>query len=176
MILRCPSCAQKFKVELSCPPRYCPLCGYDSAEDEQKNQERMVKMLDAQNPPHLSKTIGAVADKVYRDIENSSLVRQQMAAGAAGVPLAEMDAMKVTNLRDNLRPGDTAFVPAATPEFRANMTNAGAAVGYTRDPAIETYRAGAAAGPHALSGRSSMATAQSQFFNRTPDHFDGVRR
>jgi hypothetical protein len=48
----------------------------------------------------------AVADRVYREMEAGAEKRAQMAADMFGVPVSEMSELKITNMRDNQRPGD----------------------------------------------------------------------
>ena len=83
------------------PPAECELCGAD--------------MLDTQPElaaPHLAKSIGKVADSVYRGMENAAQGRAEMAAEALGENVSEMSAMKMTNLRDDARAGETSNVVA----------------------------------------------------------------
>lgn len=49
-------------------------------------------------------------DRVYRGMESSSAARAQEAADLQGVPVSEMSNIKITNLKDNLREGDTSFI------------------------------------------------------------------
>jgi hypothetical protein len=50
-------------------------------------------------------------DNCYRQLEQQSEVRAQMAADQLGVPVSEMSHLKVTNLRDNVQPGESYAVP-----------------------------------------------------------------
>jgi endogenous inhibitor of DNA gyrase (YacG/DUF329 family) len=101
--LRCPECRKAFKWEVSKPdPRYCPLCSADLGEPPDDSVISIPAFLSAKTKAN---------DKVYRDIEASSVVRMEKAAEAAGVPVSEMSDLKITNMRDNGREGDIAAVP-----------------------------------------------------------------
>jgi len=44
-------------------------------------------------------------------METASIHRAEQAAAAAGVPVSEMSHLKITNLRDNVLPGETYAMP-----------------------------------------------------------------
>ena len=173
--LKCPGCWETFKVELNGIPRFCPLCGYDTAEDEAADARRMAKMLDEQKPPHYTRQIKSTVDNLYRDTEVASEYRAQVAADEAGVDVSEMASLKVTNMNDSLREGDIAHVEVnkANPSVGQAMQATPGLTGYTRDPQINSYRSGSVQGPNALSGLTTMGGMQRKFFGRTPEHFDG---
>ncbi len=58
-------------------------------------------------------------DAIYRDMENKSIARTEMAAADAGVPVSEMSHMKMTDMKDSLREGDSAAANSLTPVQRA---------------------------------------------------------
>ena len=92
------------------PPRFCPVCGLDS-----ENFQQAVTM------PYVSdgrsKNMRLAADQTYKDMEKSSEVRAGLAESMTG---DSASALKVTNMKDNLRQGDTSFVtPPPTPVSRA---------------------------------------------------------
>ena len=78
------------------PPLVCDLCGGDMRDTQPE--------LAA---PHLAKSIGKVADNVYRGMEQAAQNRAEMAAEALGENVSEMGAMKITNMRDDARAGET---------------------------------------------------------------------
>jgi len=53
-------------------------------------------------------------DAIYRDMENKSVARAQMAAADAGVSASEMSHMKMTDMKDGLREGDSAAANSLT--------------------------------------------------------------
>ena len=81
------------------PPLVCDLCGGDMRDTQPE--------LAA---PHLAKSIGKVADNVYRGMEQAAQNRAEMAAEALGENVSEMGAMKITNMRDDARAGETSSV------------------------------------------------------------------
>jgi DNA-directed RNA polymerase subunit RPC12/RpoP len=86
------------------PPNRCPLCGADTSGTAPE--------LSA---PHIPRLIGKVADGVYRAMEDSSLARAEMAAETLGESVSDMSAMRVTNIRDDARPGENSVVTTANP-------------------------------------------------------------
>ena len=101
--LRCPDCRKAFKWDVSKPtPRYCPLCNADMGQEPDDNVVSIPAFLSAKT---------RAADQVYRDHERASEVRAEKAAEAAGVPVSEMSALKITNMRDAKHQGDLAAIP-----------------------------------------------------------------
>jgi hypothetical protein len=47
---------------------------------------------------------------VYKAMEDSSMARAEQAAEATGASVSDMDAMKITDMKDNMRAGDIAAV------------------------------------------------------------------
>lgn len=104
---QCPDCDGVFEhlhmrvVEE--PPAFCPLCGSSTSAEAQLSA------------PHIAKSIGKVADGVYRQMSDGAEVRAAAAAEMMGVDPSEMSAMKMTNMRDDVRVGETSVVSAPTP-------------------------------------------------------------
>ncbi len=48
-------------------------------------------------------------DAIYRDMENKSVARAEMAATETGQTMAEVSHLKMTDMKDNLKEGDQAF-------------------------------------------------------------------
>lgn len=86
------------------PPAFCSLCGASTSGVEPQ--------LSA---PHIAKSIGKVADNVYRQMETASKVRAEMAAEALGESASDMTAMKITDMRDNTRAGEISAPPVYNP-------------------------------------------------------------
>ena len=104
LVTRCPRCRGRFPFDATKGfPDRCPLPGCDYVAPERDNT--VIPM-----PSLRSASMGA-NDKVYRDMEKGSEVRAQMAAEAAGVPVSEMSNLKITNMRDNVREGETYAMP-----------------------------------------------------------------
>jgi hypothetical protein len=116
------------------PPPVCPLCGA-STEDTQPEL----------SSPHIAKTIGKVADNVYRQMEAGAALR----ADIAGEP-----GLKLTDLRTDAAPGETSAVPVNNEISRfMAQTGVGGAVDASSGA---SYAAAAATGPYARSGMQTL--------------------
>jgi hypothetical protein len=118
--LRCSSCRGKFPWAANTGmPEFCALCGerigHDRADDD-------VVMPFVRTTP---KT--ASIDKVYRDMESGSAFRAKAAAELTGAPVDEMASLKITDMRDNQKPGDYAVpeVNNAVSQFMAAHPQSG---------------------------------------------------
>jgi hypothetical protein len=102
--LRCPSCKGEFDwfrhPSTEEPPRFCALCGFDSAGEA---------MDQAITMPHVrsghAKNVMDSADQTYRDIETGSAARAMIAEGQTG---ENASGLKITDLNDNMKVGDIA--------------------------------------------------------------------
>lgn len=109
----CPDCTGKFSFHHDpgdCPPpQFCPLCGSNVSSDE------------LYQPPllHIAKSIGKVADDTYRQMEQASDARIEMAAEMTGYDRSELSGMKITDMRDNMREGDVAANLPSNPVSQA---------------------------------------------------------
>jgi hypothetical protein len=61
--------------------------------------------------PALRSATSSTPDKVFREMEEKSIARAEAAASMAGVPVAEMSHLKITDLRDNVKDGETYAKP-----------------------------------------------------------------
>ena len=160
--LRCPECRKCFKWEVSKPdPRYCPLCSADLGEPPDDDVISIPAFLSAKTKAN---------DKVYRDIETSSIVRMEKAAEAAGVPVSEMSDLKITNMRDNGREGDIAAVPVVNDVTRQMdaLNQRGGQFGWQGSNAAE-YSGAVQTGPYPNVGaklRSSIQRANGMVSDR----------
>jgi hypothetical protein len=110
----CPACENTFKTiqdREDPPPRYCPFCGYDSEGAE--------LMAESVAMPHIGKPIKNVVDDGYRAMEQGSIDRANMAMEEFGLDTAAANEMKLTNMKDGLREGDTSFIPVNNEVSRA---------------------------------------------------------
>lgn len=102
---QCPDCTGTFDHlhmrSTDEPPNFCPLCG-SSMTDAVPSPARV----------NIATNAGKSGDQVYRAMEDGSAQRAQMAADHLGVDVSEMSAMKTTDMKDNMREGDTAAVSA----------------------------------------------------------------
>lgn len=154
---KCPSCEKTFDF-LHHPsdepaPRYCPKCGYDTqgADD----------LIDGVTAPHIAKSIGKVADATYRGMEESAQHRIEEAARMTGQSESDFNDMKITNLKDNLREGDTAEIAPPPNEVSTMIAQnpnvfgfqGGAPIaGMPGNPTPAAMAAAAHQGPHAYAG------------------------
>lgn len=119
----CPGCGGKFPWNpILGLPKLCPLpgCDYRMASDRPDDDIVM---------PSIAKARQAI-DGVYRAMEEGSIHRMQVAK-EMGVEGAET--LKITNMRDNVRPGEISAMPLpANPvsERMAQMERQGLPVGF----------------------------------------------
>lgn len=149
--LKCPECRRSFKWDPNkCWPEQCPLC---KAMMEELSPDNVIAI-----PAFLSAKTRSV-DKVYRDTEAASIHRMEQAAAVAGCDVSEMSALKVTNMRDNLREGDIAHVPVVNDVTRAmDAINArGGKFGWQGATGVE-YSGAVQSGPFPNAG-AKMRTA-----------------
>jgi len=109
--IRCPGCRKAFPWDPAIDlPERCPLkgCGYVAKKRDTEVDEDGVIVIAA---PFIGSAKTKATDGCYRQLEDSSAVRAQMAADMAGVPVSEMSHLKVTNIRDNTREGEIAAMP-----------------------------------------------------------------
>ena len=98
-------------------PEYCPECGnFMGAGPVKLPSFAAIKSQRTKN-----------ADATYRNMETGSETRQELAAEMTGLDKADFSALKITDLKDNLRPGDVAAKMPANPVSEmmdANKANA----------------------------------------------------
>ena len=108
--IRCPGCRGAFPWDPAIDlPERCPLkgCGYVAKKRDPEMDENGTIIIAA---PFLRSATMKANDDCYRQLEQSSEVRAQLAADMAGVPVSEMSHLKVTNIRDT-RAGEVAAIP-----------------------------------------------------------------
>lgn len=108
----CPDCGGRFRFlhmkSSEPPPNFCALCGNNMTEPPTERP----------SAPHVAKTIGKVGDNTYRQLEQASAARVEMAAEMSGIDASEFSAMKVTDLRTDTQVGEA----SAPPEFLQQST------------------------------------------------------
>ena len=106
IVARCPHCRGRFPWDRKLGfPSKCPLPGCDYVAKEV--DDKVIPM------PMIRHATTNTPDRVYREMEKSSEARAQMAADVAGVPVSEMANLKMTNMRDNVREGETYAMPVS---------------------------------------------------------------
>ena len=123
---RCPACKCEFdydhhpSIAADPVPSLCPnaKCGYDTDTGE---------FQVGLTAPILAKEVNKIPEANYRAAEEGSIYRAQHAEEVLGLDREAANQIKITNMRDNLREGDVAAMPAPTPvsDFMQANPNAG---------------------------------------------------
>ena len=114
--IRCLVCREAFRWDAAGGmPDNCPICheyiGSDGKDDVAA--------------PSISTFRGKNPDRLYRDMEAKSEYRAQQAAEMAGMSSADVSHLRMTDMKDGMRQGDTAFSTNLTPqqlEMSSQMT------------------------------------------------------
>jgi hypothetical protein len=146
----CSACDGIFKFfhasSDSPPPDCCQLCG--AVLDEEAEPVFVPKA------PGIRKNLIVMSEnKVYRQMEASSIQRAKEAADVAGVSEAEMSHIKITNMREagEMREGDTAAIMPATNTVAQVMQQHPNMTGFnTQQPGSQYALGRPDAGAHAL--------------------------
>jgi len=115
----CPDCNAEFKfmhmTKDEPVPDYCPHCG------------NFMGTGPIQLPPFIAIKSQRTknADKTYRDMETGSETRQQLAAEMTGLDKADLNSIKITDLKDHLKPGDIAAKVPTNPVSEMMDANKG---------------------------------------------------
>jgi hypothetical protein len=119
----CPNCEKSFELfhmsNDEPPPRFCIHCAYDT--------ENAVALVEPLSAPRIAKSVGKATDAVYRAEEEGSNFRADYAQQVFGLDKEAADAMRITNMRDNTRPGETAVMPVVNPVSQFMDANPGSA-------------------------------------------------
>jgi hypothetical protein len=142
--LRCPDCRGKFPwIAGEKIPDFCPLCGEKVAGQDRADDDVVM--------PFLRKATTDRTDKLYRDMEAGSEVRAQAAAELAGVPVSEMSDLKMTDMKDHLRPGDISAVESKDAENRLKAASPHSQWGFQGEG--KEHAAGVASGAVNINGK-----------------------
>lgn len=103
LVVRCPDCREKFSWKSGTAlPDACPLCGAKVGSDRPDDEIVL---------PSIRTMRTRIMDKTYRDMEAGSEKRMELAAQVGGGSPSDYSALKITDMKDNLREGETAAVP-----------------------------------------------------------------
>jgi len=161
---QCPSCVGRFSFTHhpsdEPPPRFCPLCGFDTEFDP----DAMQQVLTA---PHIGKPIAKLGDQTYRQLEAGSEFRAQMAMEQHGLDTEQANALKITNMRDNAHYGETSVVEVNNEVTRvmAQVQQMGGQVGYAAQTGLG-YSSTVSTGPFPNAGaraQKALRAAHSDF-------------
>lgn len=153
VILKCPACEDKFKWDFAAQskwPKACPLCGVSMGEEVPDDEIRM---------PALRSARTKATDESYRQLEKSSEHRMEQAAQMAGVSASDMSALKITDLKTNIVPGES-YMPEVRNEVTQSMDQIkarGGQIGFTGAAGSE-YTGAVQTGPLPNAG-AKMRTA-----------------
>lgn len=164
-ILRCPECGTKFRSPTVEGPEYCPSkeCGAYMRDDDEGNVIEIAA-------PFIRSAKMKATDGVYTALEKTSEFRAEQAAQMAGVSASEMSSLKITNMRDNVKPGES-YAPSIAAE-QSRLESAGAKVQFAGSNASE-YSGAVMAGPYPNSG-AKMRTALSRLHGANGGTTGGV--
>lgn len=104
---QCPECLYEFSydhhptIEADPCPRFCAQCGFDTDGD----YDAALVM------PHIGRPIRQNVDGMHRAMEEGAEFRAEMAREQFGLDQQQANAMKLTDMKDNLREGDTGDIP-----------------------------------------------------------------
>lgn len=119
--IRCLECRERFLWDSNQGwPTHCPICQEFIGVDETK----------AVAAPMISYSSKRRPDMLYRDLEQKSEVRAQLAAEQLGVSVNEVSHLKTTDIKDGMREGDTAFIPVVN-EVSKSMDQAPQHTGFS---------------------------------------------
>lgn len=139
--LQCNFCGETFIHTGSSYPDSCPHCGAYVGLDGKPEVTL----------PFVSSKADKSPDDLHRAMEQGAKHRAQMAAEITGQPLSDFSGMLHTDMRDNLREGDTSFVPTRMKDgMTAQFGNNGAA---GVDPSV---LAGVKSGPAPNAGAAEI--------------------
>jgi hypothetical protein len=134
-VLRCPKCRDTFPYSASDGmPDICPLC----KEFVGSGDNTVISM------PMIRSAKTKSADKLYRDMERGSEVRASKAAEMLGIDASDMSALKMTNMSDSAREGESSAPP---------LPVAADDMGKFFQPNGQEYGAGTASGAVTVNGK-----------------------
>jgi hypothetical protein len=149
----CPSCNGSFRqlidTKVEQPPRFCALCGFDVQGE----------MQEGISCPAIGRSIAKSADNVYRAMEQGAEFRAGMARETMGLSEAEANVMKITDMRDNARVGETSEMPVVNPVSQAMAAAPAGAYGFQGAAGLG-YSSSVAEGPFPNAGAHAQAAVR----------------
>lgn len=161
--LKCPECRIKFPWDIvkNGFPEFCPNpeCSTRIACDRADDDIVM---------PSIRSMKTKVTDAVYRQMEQASEHRAEQAAMQAGVPVADMSELKITNLQSATRQGDIAAPPVNNSVTQFMNANPQAAVGFQSNGAGAEYSSAVMSGSHPNMGAKTRSAIHAHHANMVP--------
>lgn len=131
------------------PPPFCKLCGASTVAPDTTLRF-----------PHLATGRGKAVDDVYRAMEEGADFRARKAADM-GASSAEAAGLRITNMRDGLREGDTANIPVENVVTRAMSAVPPSMVGNVSADQAMQYSGAVMNGPAPNAGARSIRALRS---------------
>ena len=151
---KCPDCSGTFDFlhhpHDEPPPDYCQLCNAYMGDEPQKAP--VIHL-------NLGKEKNKVPDRLYRQMETASEERAKDAAELLGESVADQSHLKITDLKDNTREGDTHVATKVFREAEKNLSTPVAAP-VMQNPQAAQWAAETTSGPSALATRSMVDSMQ----------------
>lgn len=165
----CPSCTRPFEIfhmsNDEPPPRFCPHCGYDTQSEEAEPLAEALSAPVIRRSTAISKSV----DATYRAEEEGSNFRVEMAK-EMGLDTEAANQLRVTDMRDNVKPGETSIVPVVNDASRMIDSNPnhfgfqGGAVNY------QGYSEAVRTGPAPNAGRRAQIGVRDYHARLTQGH------
>lgn len=161
---KCPGCEGEFEYmhhpnpKDDPAPRFCPLCGMDSQAEDSDYQ------APTPTAPSLRSNREKSANATYRAMEEGSNFRAEMAR-ENGLDTDAANGLKITDMKTNLREGDTADVAVnneVTKQMDAINARAPGTVGFQGAESGIAYSQTVATGPHPNAGARAMVNLRSE--------------
>ena len=164
----CPSCTKSFEIFHMTldepPPRFCTHCGYDTHADD---ASVLTVPLAA---PRIAKPIGKSVDATYRADEEGAAFRADYAQQVLGLDKEAADSLRITDMRDNTKPGESAVVPVVNPVSQFMDSNQGA-VGFQGGAVnYQGYSEAVRTGPAPNAGRRAQIDVRKHHSQLTQGH------
>lgn len=162
VILKCPACEKKFRWDFASEdkwPKACPMCGERMDEGMEDDVIRMPSLRSAKTD---------VVDQTYRQMEQSSEFRMEQAAQLAGTSASDMSALKITNLKTGVKPGES-YMPEvnnAVTQAMDAVRQRGGQIGFTGGAGAE-YSGAVQVGPTPNAGAKTRTMLQAHHAQAT---------
>lgn len=156
---RCPLCKENFWVQVAhrnvVPPTDCPLC-HNTGEAPKREAK-----LYTGGAPALLRGRAKSVDTMYRQMEEGSAHRADMAKAEFGLDDESASAIKMTNMRDDAKPGETSEIPLTVAQTnmmqQAQVINQPGAMS-SAGLSYGQLHAGTRQGPHPYAGSKAQST------------------
>lgn len=133
------------------PPRFCPLCGFDT------EGEAPTPVLAT---PHLAGVAGKAGDAVWKAEQQGADFRADYAQHTMGLDKEAADQLRITDMKDNLRAGDTSNIPIVNPVSTFMAANPG--LGGFANTDYSGHSSAVQSGPFPNAGAQAMAFVRGQ--------------